>query len=80
VAKVVHSPASRGSPTQRKVVIWSERVSAMTHKEITLEFLVPTLLAIALGILLSIGAVYLTDHYLGPVDQPEAYRSAASGQ
>jgi hypothetical protein len=52
----------------------------MTHKEITLEFLVPTLLAIALGILLSIGAVYLTDHYLGPVDQPEAYRSAASGQ
>lgn len=52
----------------------------MTHKEITLEFLVPTILAIALGILLAIGAVYVTNHYLGPVDQPEAYHSAAGGQ
>jgi len=38
----------------------------MTHKVITLEFVVPTVLAIALGILCSIGAVYLTDKYLGP--------------
>jgi len=53
----------------------------MTHKEITLEFLVPTVLAIALGVLLAIGAVYVTNHYLGPVvDQPETYRSAAGSQ
>jgi hypothetical protein len=39
----------------------------MTRKAITLEFVLPTALAIALGILLSIGAVYLTDLYLGPV-------------
>jgi hypothetical protein len=43
----------------------------MTHKSITLEFVVPTVLAIALGIVLSIGAVYLADHYLGVLDQPE---------
>jgi hypothetical protein len=41
----------------------------MTHKVITLEFVVPTLLAIALGIVLSIGAVQLIDSYLGPIDQ-----------
>jgi len=41
----------------------------MTHKVITLEFVVPTVLAIALGTVLSIGAVYLTDKYLGPIDQ-----------
>jgi len=49
----------------------------MIHKVITLEFVVPTVLAIALGILCSIGAVYLTDKYLGPVDQVEANRSLA---
>ncbi len=48
----------------------------MTHKTITFEFVVPTLLAIVLGVLLSMGAVYLADRYLGPVDQPESYRSA----
>ena len=52
----------------------------MTHKVITLEFVVPTVLAIALGILCSIGAVYLTDKYLGPVDQLEANRSLAGGR
>jgi hypothetical protein len=52
----------------------------MTHKLITLEFVIPTVLAIALGVLLSIGAVYLTDRYLGPPDQPQAYRSAASSR
>jgi hypothetical protein len=52
----------------------------MTHKVITLEFVVPTVLAIVLGILLSIGAVYLTDRYLGPADQPVAYRSATSSR
>jgi hypothetical protein len=44
----------------------------MTHKVITLEFVVPTVLAIALGMVLSIGAVYLIDIYL-PIDQAEAH-------
>jgi hypothetical protein len=47
-------------------------VSAMTHKVITFEFVVPTALAIALGIALSVGAVYFTAKYLFPVDQLEA--------
>ncbi len=47
----------------------------MTRKVITVEFVVPTALAIALGIMLSVGAVYLTDRYLGPVEQAEAYRA-----
>jgi hypothetical protein len=40
----------------------------MTNKVITIEFVVPTVLAIAL----SIGAVYLTDKCLGPIDQATA--------
>ena len=52
----------------------------MTHKMITLEFVVPTVLAIALGILCSIGAVYLTNKYLGPVDQVEANRPLAGSR
>jgi hypothetical protein len=51
----------------------------MTHKVITLEFVVPTLLAIALGIVLSIGAIYLTDKYFGLIDQAEADQSVARG-
>jgi hypothetical protein len=43
----------------------------MTNKVITLEFIIPTLLAIALGIVLSIGAVYLTNRYLESVDQSQ---------
>jgi hypothetical protein len=43
----------------------------MTRKGITLEFVVPTLLAVALAIVLSIGAVHLIDNYLGPIDQAE---------
>ena len=45
----------------------------MTRKVITVEFVVPTALAIALGILLSVGAVNLTDRYLGPIEQAEAH-------
>jgi hypothetical protein len=48
----------------------------MTRKVITQEFVVPTILAIALGIALSIGAVHLTDKYLVPIDQAEAAVSA----
>ncbi len=43
----------------------------MTRKAIIVEFLVPTALAIVLGILLSIGAVYLMNSYLSPADEPE---------
>jgi hypothetical protein len=50
----------------------------MTHKVIAMEFIVPTVLAIALGIMLSIGAVYLTDKYLVPIDQAEANYSFGS--
>jgi uncharacterized membrane protein YqgA involved in biofilm formation len=46
----------------------------MTHKVI-LDFVVTTVLAIALGIVLSIGAVCLLDNYLGPIDQAEAHHS-----
>ncbi|HXM35502.1 MAG TPA: hypothetical protein VN920_09970 [Pyrinomonadaceae bacterium] len=51
----------------------------MTHKVLALEFVVPTVLAIALGIVLSIGAVYLIDNYLGPIDQAEAHYYVARG-
>jgi hypothetical protein len=50
----------------------------MTRKVITLEFVVPTAVAIALGIALSISAVYLIDRYLFPVDQLEADYSTVS--
>jgi hypothetical protein len=49
----------------------------MTRKVITMEFVVPTVIALALVILLSVGAVYLTDRYLGPAEQPESGFSAA---
>jgi hypothetical protein len=47
----------------------------MTHKAITLKFFVPT--AVALGILLSIGAVYLKDKYF-QINQAEANLVAGS--
>ena len=49
----------------------------MTHKLITSEFVIPTVLAAVLGIVLSIGAIYLTNRYFGPVDQSEANHSVA---
>ena len=48
-------------------------------KEVTSKFVVPTVFAIVLGIVLSIGAVYLIDNYLAPIDQAEAYHSVAGG-
>jgi hypothetical protein len=51
----------------------------MTHKAITLKFVVPTVLAILLGILLAFGAVYL-GHHLGPVDPSEAQHFVAGGR
>jgi hypothetical protein len=47
----------------------------MTVKAIAMEFVLPTVLAIALGVVLSIGAVHLTDKYLVPIDQAEAAAS-----
>ena len=52
----------------------------MTRKVITVEFVVPTALAIALGIMLSIGAVYLTERYLGPIEQAEAHYAIDAGR
>ena len=49
----------------------------MTRKVIAMEFVVPTVLAVALGIVLSIGAVHVTDKYLVPVDQTEAHHTVA---
>jgi chemotaxis protein histidine kinase CheA len=48
----------------------------MTHKAITLKFVVPTALAIALGIMISIGAV----HYAVPIDQADANHSVANSR
>ena len=45
----------------------------MTSKVITLEFVIPTVLAIALGVALSIGAVYLIDNYFSSIDQAEVH-------
>jgi hypothetical protein len=50
----------------------------MTRKVIALEFVVPTLLAVVLGTVLSIGAVHLTDKYLVPIEQAEAYHAAGT--
>src|SRR5207237_1158857 len=43
----------------------------MTHKVITVEFIVRTVIASVLGIALAICAVYLADSYLGPLDQTQ---------
>ena len=48
----------------------------MTHKAITLKFVVPTVVAIALGI--SVGAAYLANKHLVATDQTEANQSVAS--
>jgi len=51
----------------------------MTHKVITLEFVVPTVLAIVLAIALSIGAVHLINTYL-PIDPAEAHYPVAGSR
>jgi hypothetical protein len=52
----------------------------MTNKAITLEFVVPTVLALALAMALSIGAIYLIDNYLAPIDQAEAHYPVAGSR
>lgn len=49
----------------------------MTRKVITLDFVIPTVLSIAIAVVLSIGGVYLTNIYLGPIEQAEAHYSTA---
>jgi len=51
----------------------SKRGFAMTCKIIAFEFVVPTAMATTLAVMLSIVAVYLTDKYLGPIEQAEAH-------
>jgi hypothetical protein len=51
----------------------------MTQKVITSRFVVPTVSAIALAIVISIGAVYLINKYPLPPNQADAGRSAAAG-
>jgi hypothetical protein len=51
----------------------------MTRK-VTLEFVIPTLLSVLIAIVLSIGAVYLTNIYLGPIDQAEARYSVVDNR
>jgi hypothetical protein len=51
----------------------------MIHKVI-LDYVVTTVVAIALGIVLSIGAVHLIDNYLGPIDQAESHYPTSVGQ
>jgi ABC-type amino acid transport system permease subunit len=53
----------------------SERVPAMIGKVSNVEFIVPTVLAAVLAIVLSIGAIYLTEIFLGPIEQVEAHQS-----
>jgi hypothetical protein len=48
----------------------------MTHKAITLKFVVPTVFAVALGIMISSGAV----KYLVPIDQAEANHSVSGSR
>jgi hypothetical protein len=49
----------------------------MTYKVIAFQFVSPTVLAAVLGIVLSIGAIYLANRYLGPVDRSETNHSVA---
>ena len=49
----------------------------MTDKVISLNFVIPTALAIVMGIVLAVGGVYL-GHYFVPVDQAEANQSVAA--
>jgi hypothetical protein len=45
----------------------------MSSKVTTQEFVIPTVLVIALGVALSIGAVYLIDSYFSSIDEAEVY-------
>jgi hypothetical protein len=52
----------------------------MTQKVITLEFVIPTVLALALAFVLSVSAIHLTDKYLGPIDPTESHHTIADSR
>jgi hypothetical protein len=45
----------------------------MTCKIFAFEFVIPAVMATTLAVMLSVAAVYLTDKYLGPIEQAEAH-------
>ena len=49
----------------------------MIRKVSNVEFVVPTVLAVALAVVLSIGAIYLAEISLGPIEPVEALQSVA---
>jgi hypothetical protein len=54
-----------------------KRVSAMTQKAVTSKFVIPEVLAVAFGITILIGIVYLTGKYPVPVVRADADHSVA---
>ncbi len=52
----------------------------MTQKAINLKFVVPEMLAVAFGIAISIGVVYLRDKYPVRIVQAEANHSVAGSR
>ena len=48
---------------------------ATIRKVRNVEFVVQTVFAVALAIVLSVGAIYLTEIFLGPIEQVEANHS-----
>lgn len=49
----------------------------MTHKALSLKFVIPTVLAIALAIVISIDAVHFTDKHAVAIDQADADHAVA---
>ena len=49
----------------------------MIRKVSNVEIVVPTVLAVALAVVLSIGAIYLAEISLGPIEPVEAHQSVA---
>jgi hypothetical protein len=49
----------------------------MIRKVSNVEIVVPTVFAVALAIVLSIGAIYSTEIFLGPIEQVEAHQSGS---
>ena len=61
------------------ILVRSERVCVMIRMR-NVEFVVPTVFAVALAIVLSIGAIYLTEILLGPIEPIEAHQSVAGNR
>jgi hypothetical protein len=47
----------------------------MIRRLSNVEIVIPTALAIALAIVLSIGAIYFAEIFLGPIEQVEAHQA-----